>query len=515
MSDHPESAQEDIEEVQRYDELLRSLASDAVVYDIPRAAEICYLLGWYLTNNSEHDTAFIWLEQAVELAERRYGSMHPITAEAWCRLGLCCIFRSEFELSEQALRRMQAIQAVIYPEQHPERLIGYQNMAQLLVIAGDYAASEAMIRRALRGQIARFHSGDELQRSNASLRIARGLRILGQNAAETGRLWRAYRLFALADTRQVPVTKTRAQIRFDRGYLALVLGRYTEARRCLEEVAALRQELHKNRRDEQGRIWHHDSAETHKFFGLLALHIGNLDEAARHTDEALTIYQTTLGNASLEVGETYEQLATIAMHRGKLTEAAQLLTDAAAIFARLDKGRPTPRTTRTLLRKAQLAVLRGDCAEAKSLCLTVEEWGQTQKHNRHPLVLWAGALRAEIARRNRDLTTAKQQWALVFPELRRVFRKHPVLQRLSTQSPIPVLNPLDILVGESRMAPLSCAESHAIVADIVSSIALCRLPFRLGGRHRAYSRLRRAATARAGHGPGRVRRRAGPHSARR
>lgn len=422
--------------------LVAGVAEDAVTFAIPRAAELCYLLGWHFTRNSEHEAALHWSRSALELARGSSDTPQAVLAEAWCRLGFAHLFRNEHRAAREAFAAMGVLHAQIYPEDHLERLIGDLNIAQAAVVDADYAEGELRARTALRRLQTLARRRLPHERAPVTARITRALRILSMAAAEQGRYWRAYRYIRLAQSSTQLPPRSSAQFRFDRGYMALMLGRYSEAQTCFSATMAERLKLHADRRDVSGYTWHQDVAEVLRGQGHLATWLGDTGAAEASLAEAYTIYATTLGELSLEVGETLEHLGEAALQSGRLPEAEQRLELAACNFQRVFANKNANQLLRTALRQARLALLRRELELARTKVDDVLRGCVERGTPTHPLALWAALLSAEIQRQQGFSQAVALQAPALLGQLRRCFPGHPMFARIH---PDVALNPLRIL----------------------------------------------------------------------
>lgn len=447
VSDLPPDQQEMLEAIQRHDTLLRSLAEDGVRLAIEQAAEISYMLGWYLIRNSEHQAASYWTRTAVDLALQRFGRDHPVSAEAWCRLGLGCVLRNELAQARQAYAEMLAIQQQIYPEDHRERVVGYQNMAQALVIDGAYQESQRYIRKAFAVCRRWQAAADPQQRALATARIGRGLRILGQNAYEQGHYWRSYRYYWAAQRYQTHSQAFAMQLMHDRAYICILLGRYAEADKLLQAMLPTYHTIYANRIDEHGRIWHQNAVWMLKIVGDLALFTQAFTHAERQLREALSMGEVLLGPASLETAEPLESLGELFLQTGRYEEAGTYFIQALRIYEQLFPHSNQNKRARLWLRQARLALLQDKLDDAAHLCVAVRFACAELDLCGHPLELWAVALLAEIARRQGLPRLAQEHWAWALPRLRRVFPQHAIVQRLTQHQGTIFFNPLDTVIG--------------------------------------------------------------------
>ncbi|MFV9504156.1 MAG: AAA family ATPase [Oscillochloridaceae bacterium umkhey_bin13] len=447
ITERPPAAQELLEDLHPYLELISTLATDCAQLTLSHAAELAYLLGWYQIRNSAVDAGLHWTQRAVDLALHQWGHVHPITAEAYCRLGLAHLFRNEFAAAQAAYAQMLAIQAQIYPLDHPERQTGLKNMAQLLLIAGDEAASEQYARMTLAVARAQVLPAEPAQQAPIHLRFGRLIRLLGQQAAENGRPWRGYRYYRYAEQLVTPNRVALAQLWADRAYLALSLGRFDEAEQLLDQSAQFRHELHANQRDQHGRYWHYNLAEIDLLRAQCWLAQGYPEPAAPLLDEAHAIVLATLGIQSQEFIQVREAQAELALQRGQYATADALLNEVAARFQALFGPGPIRQNLRLQLRTARLAMINGQAERATLACAAVLSGCASKGWHSHPLALWAEALLAEQARLRGDEAAALTHWARIMPLLRRTLRRHPIIDLLANQGPLPALNPGLIPLG--------------------------------------------------------------------
>lgn len=384
--------------IARHDELLRELAPLAARFATPRAAEVCYTLGWYLTRISEHDAALLWAQTAVDLARREHGEVHPVTAEALCRLGLSHTYRGEFVAAAADYRAMVTIQEQIYPPDHSERLIGQANLARLLVIDGQLAAGRMLAREALRGWRRRYHQQPDDQRDQAANSIARGLRTLALAAAYRQRPAQSHGLLTLALAyRPVDVT-LHFQLRLD---WAITLAERdpkhasVELARLATECAARFERL----RDRDGRVWHQDMATTLLCQSIVALWCEDPSGAKALAHEARAIFAATLGERSLELSAVDVQLAEVALAQDDLSAAATYATRAQPRLSQIGGGQPGPAAIYLLLLRARIDLARSHLDVAAEQLAALLQVAAEQQLEALPLTSWAALLQAEVARR--------------------------------------------------------------------------------------------------------------------
>lgn len=445
VSSQPVAHQEKVEEVAEYEAFLHVLAEDAVRFNLRRAAEICYLLGYYLTRASRHDAALYWNQQGLELALQRYGPAHVITAEAWCRVGIARVLRGELVEARQAYQAMLTIQAAIYPENHWERLIGYQNYAQLLVIDGDYETSPIYARRALQGWLIMRREGDAEKQEKAILSIARCLRILNQNAVGVNKYHRAYRYLDAARRLPIEHKEFMAQICSPMGFLAATMGRYAAAHAHITQAQRLWEDTYADLRDtETGQIVHQNMGEIALAWGYRALCMRNIPEAWRYSKAALELFEATQGARSLEVAEASDQCSECAIHTGAWDEADRYLQWSKANYDLVFPQGNSLKHIGISLRRARIALLRDQLAATHEWCATIIAACTALGRPEQLYALWAVALKGECARRTGQFAVAQTHWQWALPRLRRLLFNHPNLIRLTRQGGMIILNPLDV-----------------------------------------------------------------------
>jgi CHAT domain-containing protein/Tfp pilus assembly protein PilF len=129
----------------RIEELRAATENDRALHE----ARKVYKKAIDLRNAGKYDEALPYMEQALEIRERRLGPDHPDVCQAINGLAALHYYKGEYSKAEPLYRRALAVWEKSLGPEHPDVAHTLNNLATLYSALGDYVKAEPLYQRAL------------------------------------------------------------------------------------------------------------------------------------------------------------------------------------------------------------------------------------------------------------------------------------------------------------------------------------------------------------------------------
>lgn len=187
-----------------------------------------------LERKGQFEEARHLLEEAVQIARRKYGANSPDYALSLHNLGSSLIDRGDLFGAEQKLRETLAVRRKIMGPEHPDLLYTLNNLGYVLLEEGDWRAAEPFVKEALENGVKRL--GPEHPRLAGPMNNWGRLLEAKRDYAEAASTYRHMldileKASAMNTWPAAQITANLGLLDFDRGGYATAEG---EARRALE-----------------------------------------------------------------------------------------------------------------------------------------------------------------------------------------------------------------------------------------------------------------------------------------
>ncbi|MGZ8378984.1 MAG: tetratricopeptide repeat protein [Gemmatirosa sp.] len=322
----------------------------------------------------DYAAAAPYLERALALRRRTFGTRHEATAESMHHLGVLHAARGRYRPAEALYREALAVQRALHGDGHPRVARTLDAIGMLLQDRGDYVGAERLTREAL--AVRRAHYGPGHPDVTTSLvHLGYQLQLQGRLAAAGPPL-----LEALATRRRLfgDMHAEVASAMTALGLLRLREGRFAEAESLQTAALAIRTRL-------QGAE-HPEVAQTMGLIGALQRRQGTLARAESTYRAALALTHRTLGADHPDVAHMTNGLALTLRDQGRLAAADSLQRVVLAIRRRV-LGPDHPAVAMSLHQLGMLQQRRGDAAAAAALLREAVAIRRNALGLTHPLTL--------------------------------------------------------------------------------------------------------------------------------
>lgn len=286
-----------------------------------QSAFLCNLLGSWLNQSADFDSARFYWERDLNIREKVFGSSHPDIAGSLNNLGYCLKAAGKLTEALPCYERALTIRVQNYGPTHPDIAQSLNNLGGLLFAMGQLAEARIYLERAL-----------EIHKQ-----------VFGLTHPDTA--------FSLNNL----------------GYLLQVMGQWPEAQSCYQRALDIWEQT-------VGRT-HTATAKTLNNFGLLLIEMGQLTEAHLFVERAFEIFEQAFGSVHPLTATSMVNLGLILKGMGQFDEAQQYLERALAAYKKT-LGHAHPDTARGINNLGNLLYSKGQLTEARAcfeLALTIRE----------------------------------------------------------------------------------------------------------------------------------------------
>ena len=240
-------------------------------------------LGKLYRLNGNYPKAEIYLQQALTIRKKIFGSKHPDVASSLTDIAALLFDQGKYSEAEPLIRHALRIFEARLGIEHLSVAVCLSNLAALLFDQGKYSEAEPLIRHALRIR--------EVQLGNDHLETATSLNQLARLLQTQGKLAEAELLFRRAlRIREVQLGNDHPFTTSNLNYLAALLsvqGKLAEAEPLFRKVLKIKETLLDKMHPDVGNVLNN--------LGTLFLAQGKYTEAEPHLRRALEICEAVFG----------------------------------------------------------------------------------------------------------------------------------------------------------------------------------------------------------------------------
>ncbi|MBX7222896.1 MAG: CHAT domain-containing protein [Blastocatellia bacterium] len=313
------------------------------------------------------------VQQALEKAEKVFGTEHPVVAENLNHLAELYRAQGDYPQAGPLYVRSLAIREKTLGAEHPLVAISLNNLAELYNDKGEYSQAEPLYERSLR-IMEKTLGGEHLEIATNLNNLAGLYRNKGEYAKAVPLLMRSLAIREQVLGRERPEVaqslNNLAAVYRDQGDTTRAEPLYERSLRIAEKVLGAE---------------HPEVADFLNNLAVLYRDQGEYAKAVPLLERSLGIYEKTLGAVHPDVARSLNNLAGFYREKGDYTRAEPLFLRSLAIWEKT-LGADHPNVARTLNNLAGLYRTKGEYAKAEPLFLRSLAIYEKALGGDHPLV---------------------------------------------------------------------------------------------------------------------------------